>query len=90
MDTDQKKKFIDSITQVIKGEQQEWNDKDAHYPVEHLEKALKSIGLTKVDLEVNGWQCDWWLNVKNKQGQRFTLFGSGYYGGLNFSHATEV
>lgn len=49
---------------------------------------LESEGWEKGDLDINGWQYDWWIPF-TKDGKIFTAGGSGYYGTFQFSQTEE-
>ena len=74
-----------------------WEDKSLHHPAGVLIDAILSIpGIAKDDsdenksegFDSNGWQWDWWQDFKHG-GKRFTLSGSGFYGGHSFHLADE-
>jgi hypothetical protein len=61
---------------------------ELHFPVGALVEEAKKDGFTLDDeyrdfLDTNGWQWDWWFNLE-KDGEHYTMGGSGYYGGLSF------
>jgi hypothetical protein len=63
-----------------------WENRDLHYPVDKLVATLVDNipGLeTCSDFDTNGWQWDWWQHF-TYNGEKFTLSGSGYSGGLSF------
>jgi hypothetical protein len=74
-----------------------WEDKSLHHPAGAIIDAVLSIPGVKKDesdedssegFSTNGWQYDWWQQVTYK-GKRFTLEGSGYYGGHKFYTSDE-
>lgn len=73
---------------------QAWEDKSLHHPVEAIVSAILEIeGVARKEIEdgrygiegfdTNGWQWDWWQEFSHA-GKRYTLSGSGYYGGHAF------
>ena len=89
----EKAQILPQIQAVLDGGP-DWDAPDLHQPVEAIVEAILSIpGVERQPLEdpeygivgfsTNGWQWDWWQEFKHN-GKRFTLAGSGYYGGLNF------
>lgn len=76
-----------------------WENENLHYPVEAIVKAILGIkGMKRIKVEdaqygikgfaTNGWQWDWWQDFVHA-GKRYTLSGSGYYGGHAFHLADE-
>jgi len=68
---------------VFFGEAKELDLASEHYPAGALISAIKEIdGVSEVDdgWTCNGWEWDWWREFDCK-GVRYTLSGSGYYGG---------
>lgn len=76
-----------------------WEHETLHHPVRAIVSAILTIrGMERAVLEdgdygiegfaTNGWQWDWWQDF-NYQGKRYTLSGSGYYGGHSFQLADE-
>jgi hypothetical protein len=62
----------------------EWKDPTLHLPVELAIEAISDSGFENLDnFETNGWDYDWWQSFEYV-GKRYTLHGSGYYGGLSF------
>lgn len=77
-----------------------WEDQSLHFPVDDLVGAILEIeGVTRSVLsdpeygidgfETNGWQWDWWQTFEF-QGAKYTLRGSGYYGGHSFYLKDDV
>jgi hypothetical protein len=74
-----------------------WEDKNLHHPAGAIIDAVLSIPGVKKDssdenksdgFDQNGWQWDWWQDFTH-QGKRYTLSGSGFYGGHSFNLADE-
>ncbi len=75
-----------------------WNDEGMHHPAGAIIDAVLTIeGVKKSNVfgngngkgfDANGWQWDWWQKFSYK-GKKYTLSGSGYYGGHSFSPADE-
>lgn len=61
-----------------------------HFPAGALVQEAEKAGFTthQDDMSTNGWQWDWWIDME-KDGVRYTLGGSGYYGGLQFFLSEE-
>jgi len=76
-----------------------WEDQYLHHPVEAIVAAVLTIpGMERkerdepqygiVGFDTNGWQWDWWQDFTH-EGKKYTLGGSGYYGGHSFGLADE-
>jgi hypothetical protein len=89
----EKQSLLPHIREVIET-RQKWEDGQLHYPVEAIVKAILEIeGMERKELDdsrygiigfnTNGWQWDWWQEFIHC-GTRYTLSGSGYYGGHAF------
>ncbi len=70
-----------------------WEDKTLHHPAGAITTAMLGIkGMARCDSDAesnegftaNGWQYDWWQEF-TYNGKRYTLSGSGYYGGHAFN-----
>jgi len=75
---------LPEINKVVSGELEKWKS-ELHFSVDLLFKAMEADGfeVDRDSMETNGWQWDWWMEVK-KDGKPFTIGGSGFYGGLSF------
>ena len=82
------KEVIPHMEEVCKTKQT-WKGK-LHFPVGALVQEAEKAGFTvhQDDMSTNGWQWDWWIDME-KDGERYTLGGSGYYGGIRFFVAEE-
>jgi len=87
-------KAVDEIRETI-ATGAAWSDQGAHFPADHLITAILAIdGMKKDDSDedssdgftTNGWDWDWWQAFE-REGQFYTLSGSGYYGGHRFEIA---
>lgn len=95
---DEKAEVIPQIRKVLEtGEP--WEAESMHHPVEAIVGAILEMpGVERQPLEdgrygiegfeTNGWQWDWWQDFKH-EGKRYTLAGSGYYGGHAFHLSDE-
>jgi hypothetical protein len=54
--------------------------------IEYVTKELK--GKHKEDWDTNGWQWDYWMDFEIDN-EKYTLSGSGYYGGATFGLNTD-
>ncbi|HEY4417590.1 MAG TPA: hypothetical protein VGO57_18005 [Verrucomicrobiae bacterium] len=78
----------------------EWTDKTLHHPAGAIIAAVESLNGMEKDaskdeetgsnagFSTNGWQWDWWQQFTH-DGKRYTLSGSGFYGGHSFSVSEE-
>lgn len=65
----------------------DWDGKATHFPAGAMIDAVSEYpGIDKIEdsFETNGWDWDWFQDFEYN-GQRYTLCGSGYYGGHSFS-----
>jgi len=76
---------------VLSGEKKGWERATLHHPAGAIIDAILEIkGVAKFKdeesegFDTNGWQWDWWQEFVY-QGKRYTLSGSGHYGGHSFS-----
>lgn len=74
-----------------------WKGEKLHHPAQAIIFAVLTIdGMEKDESEedsnegftTNGWQYDWWQAFTHG-GKKYTLSGSGYYGGHSFGPADE-
>lgn len=75
-----------------------WEAKSLHHPAGAIIAAVLTIkGMAKDDsvetrgsegFDTNGWQYDWWQHFTH-DGKKYTLSGSGYYGGHGFHLSDE-
>lgn len=90
--------LLPKIQAVLNGDG-DWEDESAHFPVGAIASAILTIpGVTRAPrrdpeygiegFATNGWQWDWWQDFEH-EGTRYTLSGSGYYGGHAFFPADE-
>ena len=84
---EEKDQVIPNIMRVLEtGE--DWDDVNLHFPVGVLIEALREIDGVDVDegsFDTNGWAWDWWQSFNYKD-KTYTLFGSGWTGGLRCFH----
>lgn len=68
-----------------------WKAPDLHFPIDVLLEEITAAGFEVDDdsFDTNGWQWDWWIKME-KNGSRYTLSGSGWYGGLKFYVSEEA
>jgi hypothetical protein len=74
----------------------EWVDENLHYPAGAIIDAVQCIEGVEIDRDsdapqgfgTNGWEWDWW-QAFTYQGKKYTLSGSGYYGGHRFGLSDE-
>ncbi len=92
--TEEEKALIVPQVQAVLDGGPDWEAPDMHQPVQAIVAAILDIpGVERQPLDdpeygidgfsTNGWQWDWWQHFVFK-GRKFTLAGSGYYGGLSF------
>lgn len=91
--------LLPKIIQVLKTGKG-WEAKEMHHPacaiiaaVESIDGVVKETGDDEKDdsrggFATNGWQWDWWQKFSYK-GKKYTLCGSGFYGGHAFHIADE-
>ena len=86
---DEKRQVQDGVRRVLAGEKK-WDAPDLHFPSTAIIRAVAEIeGIVDTeDFRTNGWQWDWWQDFEF-EGTRFTLSGSGAYGGHAFFVADE-
>lgn len=86
---DEKRQVQDGVRSVLAGEKK-WDAPELHFPSMAIIQAVVDIeGIIEIgDFETNGWQWDWWQTFLF-DGQKFTLSGSGAYGGHSFFLADE-
>ena len=53
-----------------------------------VEQYLNELGINLDNYDSNGWQHDYW-NSWDINEIKYTLAGSGYYGGISFSKDTD-
>lgn len=81
---------IPEVLKVVKGEVDKW-ESELHFPVCTLCNVLEENGFDTAleDLETNGFQWDWWLEIEFED-NLYVISGSGFYGGLTFYRKEEV
>lgn len=76
-------KFKKQIQKVIDGEVNSVRSENLISP-DVVVDYLESIGFEDEDIDTNGWDWDFWINL-SKEGKKFVLSGSGYYNrGISF------
>ena len=95
--TDNEKEMILPHIQRVLDTGESWEGEFMHFPAGALIDAVLSIPDMKKDesdedlsegFATNGWQYDWWQQFTHA-GKKYTLGGSGYYGGHAFHLSDE-
>lgn len=60
----------------------------SNIPPVAIKSEMEKQGYKISELDTNGWQYDWWLHF-TKGSEKWTAFGSGYYGTFEFSKTEE-
>lgn len=74
-----------AIAEVINGDREKFEAQNISPNAVRLH--MVSLGYAS-DLDTNGWQYDWWLNF-TKGDEKWTAYGSGYYGTFGFMKTEE-
>lgn len=84
-----KKEMGEGIMAVLSGKKKIY--KAHNITPDMIDTFMEKLGWEKIDdFETNGWDYDWWLHYKNPEGdEKFTAFGSGYYGTFEFGPTEE-
>lgn len=73
------------IISVLRGAEKEFSSNIVCIDdvLDYLEKHF-DVNCHDYDLETNGWQADYWVDV-NVNNKKYTVRACGYYGTVNFS-----